>query len=142
MRMSFSSLSSSRNGLPTVRQLMGSSSIRLQVASNVSRNPSVVMRGRFNVCDIFEPYRGQHQDIKKIERLVDRVKLSSIHARHNTYTGSKTSPTRQPIGGNPLFKKPNVATTAGLQQFHTLPRCYREVTPLSEDNREIDMSSE
>jgi len=57
MRMSFSSLSSSRNGLPTVRQMMGSSSLRFHETSKLSCNPSTVMRGRFEVCDICGMYR-------------------------------------------------------------------------------------
>ena len=142
MRMSFSSLSSSRNGLPTARQLMGSSSLRFQDTSKFSRNPCVIMRGRFDVCNIFEPYKGQQQGIKKIDKLVDGLWPVPVHATYSRSISLKPLAIPQAIREQPLFKTRGLSTVYRLQQFHSMPSCcYREATPPSLDGSEPDKSS-
>jgi hypothetical protein len=118
MRMSFSSLSSSRNGFPTVRQLMGSSSLRFHDFSKTSFSSVAVMRGRFDVCNLSSAR--QLPVKKKITELVDNMGLSTLSTAHRHYT--------QPIPfakDRPLLC--NVRKAAfGIRQFHAKPAICRE----------------
>ncbi|KAI8584300.1 hypothetical protein K450DRAFT_219191 [Umbelopsis ramanniana AG] len=98
MRMSFSSLSSSRNGLPTVRQMMGSSSFRFHETSKLSCNPSAVIRGRFEVRSgyatkpVFLAHSMKTQTNIKTFKAITIPSLQKFHSLANClYRESKTS---------------------------------------------------
>ncbi|CAO3662854.1 unnamed protein product [Umbelopsis ramanniana] len=112
MRMSFSSLSSSRNGLPTVRQMMGSSSLRFHETSKLSCNPSTVMRGRFEV--------------------------RSVYASRSHHVATKPVFLAQTTKMPPSINKFKAITIPSVQKFHSFANClYRESkTPAVEEQTE------
>lgn len=100
------------------------------------------MRGRFDVCNIFEPYKGQQQGIKKIDKLVDGLRPVPVHATYSRSISLKPLAIPQSIREQPLFKTRGLSTVYRVQQFHSMPSCcYREATPPSLDGSEPDKSS-
>jgi hypothetical protein len=139
IRMSFSSLSSSRNGLPTVRQMMGSSNLRFHETSKLSCNPSAVIRGRFEVCDIFGMYR---EKLQKIDRLIDDLKVRSHYASRSHHMATKPVFLAHSMKKQPSINTFKAITIPSVQKFHSLANClYRESKTPSVEAIENDLSS-